>query len=143
MKTDQTDHQVNVLLVDDEPDAYLVLNLTMKKVTSPLINLDYVCDIGSAVDRVKEDHIDIVLLDNRLLPNNDFRETAPQLRRAGYLGPIGIVSSDISGSYFDEFQEFGVDFRIGKDEIDGAAISFIISEYTKDQLSAECADDFK
>jgi len=143
MKTDQIDRQVNILLVDDEPDAYLVLKLTMKKVKSPLINLDYVSDIGSAVDCVKEDHIDIILLDNRLLPNNDFRETAPQLRRAGYLGPIGIVSSDISGSYFEAFQEFGVDFRIGKDEIDGAAISFIISEYTKDQLSDECAEDFK
>lgn len=50
MKTDQTDRQVNILLVDDEPDAYLVLKLTMKKVKSPLINLDYVGDIGSAVD---------------------------------------------------------------------------------------------
>jgi CheY-like chemotaxis protein len=142
MNADRTDYRVNILLVDDDPDEYLVLKLTMKKVKNPLINLEYVGDIASAVEHVKAEHTDIVLLDNRLLPNNDFRETAPQLRHAGYFGPIGIVSSDISGSYFEEFQEFGVDFRIGKDEIDRAAISFIVSEYTKDQLSDECADDY-
>ena len=143
MNADQIDHRVNILLVDDDPDEHLALQLTIKKVASPLINLEYVADIGSAVERVKFDNIDIVLLDNRLLPNNDFRETAPQLRHAGYFGPIGIVSSDISGNYFDEFREFGVDFRISKDEIDRAAILFIISEYTKEQFSDECADDYK
>jgi DNA-binding response OmpR family regulator len=143
MNTRQTDHRINILLVDDNPDEYLVLKLTMKKITSPSIRLDYVEDIASAVECIKANHFDIILLDNRLLPNNDFRETAPQVRRAGYSGPIGIVSSDISGSYFSEFRDFGVDFRIGKDEIDRAAIAFIISEYTKDHFSEECSDDYK
>lgn len=142
MITHDARRTVNILLVDDEQDAQIVLQLTLKKVKSHSINLKYVGDIRAAVDCIKADDIDIVLLDNRLIPNNDFRETAPQLRKAGYLGPIGIVSSDISDSYFQEFEGYGADFRIGKDELDGAAISFIISEYARDPLSAECAEDF-
>ncbi|MBC7280730.1 hypothetical protein [Hoeflea sp.] len=142
MKPEQTGHAVKILLVDDDPAEHMLLMRTLEKVDGPPIDLVYVGDIGSAVDCVKKGGIDVVFLDNRLVPNNDFRETAPQLRQAGYIGPIGIISSDISGSYFQQFQEFGVDFRIGKDEIDRTAISFIISEYTSDQLSDNCAEDF-
>lgn len=142
MNSDQTDRQVRILLIDDDPDEFRLLKRTLNEVKGPLIELAYVGDIASAVSHLKANSIDIVLLDNRLLPNNDFRETAPQLRKAGYVGPIGIISSDISDSYFQKFPEFGADFRISKDEIDRAAISFIISEYTRDQLPDACAGDF-
>lgn len=142
MNSDQTGHPVKILLVDDDPAEQVLLRRTLSKVEGSPIELEYVGDIASAVDCVKAGDIDIVFLDNRLVPNNDFRETAPQLREAGFIGPIGIISSDISGSYFQQFREFGVDFRIGKDEIDRTAISFIISEYTRDPLSDSCAEDF-
>lgn len=142
MNSDQVERKLNILLVDDDPEEYRLMKLILKNVKRPLINLEFVSDIGAAIDRVKVEGIDIVFLDNRLLPNKDFRETAPQLRKAGFIGPIGIVSSDISGSYFQEFREFGVDFRISKDEIDSSAISFIIAEYTRDQLSDNCAEDY-
>ena len=134
--------QLRILLVDDDPAEHILLKRQLKNVEELKIDLDYVGDIGAAVEGVKAGGIDMVFLDNRLIPNNDFRETAPQLRQAGFIGPIGIISSDISGNYFREFREYGVDFRIGKDEIDGAAISFIISEYTRDQLSDSCSEDY-
>lgn len=131
-----------ILLVDDDPSELLLLQRQLKRVDGPEITLQYASDIGQAVERVTAGGIDLIFLDNRLFPNNDFRETAPQLRQAGFVGPIGLISSDISGAYFREFREFGVDFRMGKDEIDGNSISFIISEYTRDQLSETCAEDF-
>ncbi|OCW58834.1 response regulator [Hoeflea olei] len=142
MTTGQTEYPLKILLVDDDPAEHLLLRRTLEKVDGPPIELEYVADIESAVECVKGGGIDMVFLDNRLVPNNDFRETAPQLRHAGFIGPIGIISSDISGSYFQEFPEFGVDFRINKNEIDRAAISFIIAEYTRNQLSDNCAEDF-
>ncbi|MDP2118286.1 MAG: hypothetical protein Q8S27_04120 [Hoeflea sp.] len=142
MNSDRRGQPLKILLVDDDPAEHVLLRRTLEKVEGPAIELDYVGDIASAVASVKAGGIDIVFLDNRLVPNNDFRETAPQLREAGYIGPIGIISSDISGKYFQQFPEFGVDFRIGKDEIDRTAISFIISEYTRNQLSDNCAEDF-
>lgn len=133
---------LKILLVDDDPAEHILLRRQMKKVDELSIELDYVGDIGAAVVRVGTGNVDMVFLDNHLVPNNDFRETAPLLRQAGFVGPIGIISSDISGKYFREFRDYGADFRIGKDEIDAVAIRFIVSEYTRDQLSETCSEDY-
>jgi CheY-like chemotaxis protein len=143
MTSGHTNEQLLILLVDDDPAEYTILKRKLSGIETPKIDLEYVEHIGAAVDRVKSGGVDLVFLDNRLVPNNDFRETAPQLRKAGFVGPIGIISSDISGSYFREFREFGVDFRIGKEEIDASAISFIVAEFTRNQLSETCAEDFQ
>ena len=142
MITEQDGRHLRVLLIDDDPVEHVLLKRTLKTVKDTGIELDYVGDIGGAVDIVKSGGIDMIFLDNRLVPNNDFRETAPQLRKAGFIGPIGIISSDISARYFEQFRDYGVDFRIGKDEIDGSAISFIVAEYTRDQLSETCSEDY-
>jgi len=142
MTTEPGDAHLRILLVDDDPAEHILLKRKLRQVEDLGIELDYVENIGDAVDSVRAGGVDMVFLDNRLVPNNDFRETAPQLRQAGFIGPIGIISSDISGNYFREFREYGVDFRIGKDEIDGAAISFIVSEYTRDPLSETCSEDY-
>ncbi|SOE08354.1 response regulator receiver domain-containing protein [Hoeflea halophila] len=142
MSSQQDGTLLKVLLVDDDPAEHVLLKRKLKTAEDASIDLEYVSDIGGAVERVKAGGVDMVFLDNRLVPNNDFRETAPQLRSAGFIGPIGIISSDISGRYFEKFREFGVDFKIGKDEIDGTVINFILKEYTLDQLSETCSEDF-
>ena len=142
MGTGQDDRQLRVLLIDDDPAEHILLQRKLQKVDETSIDLDYVADIGSAVDLVKAGGVDMVFLDNRLVPNNDFRETAPLLRQAGFVGPIGIISSDISGKYFEDFRDYGVDFKIGKDEIDASVIAFVVTEYTRDQLSETCSEDY-
>lgn len=142
LSSEPNQSQLRILLVDDDPAEHVLLKRQLKKAGDRNIELDYVADIGSAVDRVKGGGVDMVFLDNRLVPNNDFRETAPLLRRAGFVGPIGIISSDISGRYFEQFRDFGVDFKVGKDEIDSGVINFIIAEYTREQLSETCSEDY-
>ena len=142
MSTRRGDKQLKVLLIDDDPAEHILLQRKLQKADETSIELDYVADIGSAVDIVKAGGIDMVFLDNRLVPNNDFRETAPLLRQAGFVGPIGIISSDISGKYFEDFRDYGVDFKIGKDEIDASVIAFVVTEYTRDQLSETCSEDY-
>ena len=142
MSTRQDGKQLRVLLIDDDPAEHILLQRKLQKADDVSIDLDYVADIGSAVDVVKSGGVDMVFLDNRLVPNNDFRETAPLLRQAGFVGPIGIISSDISGKYFEEFRDYGVDFKIGKGEIDASVIAFVVTEYTRDQLSETCSEDY-
>jgi len=142
MSTRRDDKQLKVLLIDDDPAEHILLQRKLQKADETSIELDYVADIGSAVDIVKAGGVDMVFLDNRLVPNNDFRETAPLLRQAGFVGPIGIISSDISGKYFEDFRDYGVDFKIGKDEIDASVIAFVVTEYTRDQLSETCSEDY-
>ena len=121
--------QVKVLFVDDEFIEFRALKKKIADLSEPVVELEYSQSIGDALEKVRAARFDLILLDNRLMPNADFRDTVPELRGIGYTGPIGVVSTDISGGYFQEFPNYGVDFRIGKDEIDVQALQNIIREY--------------
>lgn len=136
-----SERAIEILLVDDDEAEHLILKRKLRNSGSVGLSLVYCDEIDAAVEHVKKGSTDMVFLDNRLIPNNDFRETAPKLRAAGFTGPIGVISSDITGSFFEMFREFGVDFRISKEEIDPAAIRFIVSEYTANPLPDSCGDD--
>lgn len=135
--------RVRILMVDDELLEFKVLQQKMKLSPDYIIDADFAQSIDEAVDRAKETAYEMILVDNRLLPNNDFRETVPRLREIGYTGPIGVISSDISDAYFQQFQDFGVDFRIGKDEIDYHALRHIISEYVAYTVPDAWREDLK
>jgi DNA-binding NarL/FixJ family response regulator len=142
-RQDATNERVRILMVDDEILEFKVLQQKMKSSPDYVIDADFAQSIGEAVERAKEIAYKMILVDNRLLPNNDFRETVPRLREIGYTGPIGVISSDISDSYFQQFQEFGVDFRIGKDEIDYHALRHIIAEYVDYHVPEAWREDLK
>lgn len=122
---------VNILLVDDDPAEHVIMRALMRKVTNVEIRLHYVETIAAALDfiRAGQPVLDMILMDNRLHPQADFRETVPDLRQSGYIGPIGVISSSIADSYFQSIDDYGVDFRIDKAELDPTAIGFIIQEY--------------
>ncbi|EJZ22540.1 response regulator [Rhizobium sp. Pop5] len=134
--------QVKVLFVDDEFIEFRALKKKIADLSEPVVELEYSQSIGDALEKVREARFDLILLDNRLLPNADFRDTVPELRGIGYTGPIGVVSTDISGGYFQEFPDYGVDFRIGKDEIDVQTLQHIIREYVTYAVPDFWKDDY-
>ncbi|WP_455874630.1 response regulator [Rhizobium yanglingense] len=133
---------VKVLFVDDEFVEFRSLKKKIGSLSEPAVDVEYSQSISDALEKVKGGRFDLILLDNRLLPNADFRETVPALRGIGYTGPIGVVSTDISDGYFQEFPDYGVDFRIGKDEIDARTLQYIIREFVKYDLPDFWKDDY-
>ena len=129
---------VHILLVDDDPAENVILSALMRKVASYAITLHYVETVEGALEfiRTSDVRLDMILMDNRLQPQADFRETVPELRRTGYIGPVGVISSSISDAYFQKIDDYGVDFRIDKAELDPTAIEFILQEYVKRDVSA-------
>ena len=129
---------VHILLVDDDPAENVILSALMRKISSYAITLHYVETVEGALGfiRTGEAPLDMILMDNRLQPQADFRETVPELRRNGYIGPIGVISSSISDAYFQKIDDYGVDFRIDKAELDPTAIEFILQEYVKRDAGA-------
>ncbi|MCO6187060.1 response regulator [Rhizobium sp. L1K21] len=122
--------QINILLVDDDPAEELILGSLMSKVKNYRIKMHYCGDIDSATSFLKDNsNIFMVLLDNRLGPGEDFRATAPKLRQAGFIGPIGVISSSLTDPYFQKIEDYGADFRLDKAEFDPTAVEFIIREY--------------
>lgn len=122
---------VNILLVDDDPAENVIMRALMRKVTNVEIKLHYVETVEAALEFIRsgDPQLDMILMDNRLQPQADFRETVPELRQNGYIGPIGVISSSISDAYFQTIDDYGVDFRIDKTELDPTAIGFIIQEF--------------
>ncbi len=121
---------IHILLVDDDPAENLIMRGIMKKVTSAEIHLHYCETIDAALDFIKSGKpVSMVLMDNRLQPQADFRETVPTMRQQGFIGPIGVISSSVADPYFQKIEDYGVDFRIDKSELDPTAIEFILREY--------------
>jgi DNA-binding NarL/FixJ family response regulator len=133
---------VKVLFVDDEFIEFRSLRKTVADLSEPQVDMDYAQSITDALSKLADTRFDLILLDNRLLPNADFRETVPKLRGSGYTGPIGVVSMDVSDEYFQQFQDYGVDFRIGKDEIDADTVQYIIREYVDYRVPDIWKDDY-
>jgi len=133
---------VKILFVDDEFIEFRALKKTVAALTEPKVEMDYAQSVSDALAKLGSDRFDLILLDNRLLPNADFRETVPKLRAASYTGPIGVISMDVSDSYFQQFQDYGVDFRIGKDEIDVETLQHIIREYVRYDMPDVWKDDY-
>lgn len=133
---------VKVLFVDDEFIEFRSLKKRIADLAEPRVDVEYSQSLGDALDKVKAGRFDLILVDNRLLPNADFRETVPELRGIGYTGPIGVISTDISGNYFQEFPDYGVDFRIGKDEIDVQTLQHILREYVTYDVPDFWKDDY-
>ena len=130
--------KAHILLVDDDPAENVILGALMRKVASYAITLHYVETVDGALGFIRSSGVplDMILMDNRLQPQADFRETVPELRRAGYIGPIGVISSSISDAYFQKIDDYGVDFRIDKAELDPTAIEFILREYVGRDVGA-------
>ena len=130
--------KVHILLVDDDPTENIILGALMRKVASYAITLHSVETVDDALGFIRASGVplDMILMDNRLQPQADFRETVPELRRAGYIGPIGVISSSISDAYFQKIDDYGVDFRIDKAELDPTAIEFILREYVGRDVGA-------
>ncbi len=131
--------KVHILLVDDDPAENVILSALMRKVASYAITLHYVETVEGALGFIRSSGVplDMILMDNRLQPQADFRETVPELRRAGYIGPVGVISASISDAYFQKIDDYGVDFRIDKTELDPTAIEFILREYVRRDINAE------
>jgi DNA-binding response OmpR family regulator len=123
---------IDVLLVDDDPTEFEIIKYKLENMDSHNVHMDYASSLDGALDQIGKKKYSIILMDNMLFPHGDFRQTVPEIRKAKYIGPIGIISSDISGGYFQSFGEYGADFRMAKQEIDARSLRYIFTEYTKD-----------
>ena len=121
---------IHILLVDDDPAENLILRGLIRKITGLKIELHYCETIDDALAVITSGKtVSMVLMDNRLQPQRDFRETVPAMRQSGFIGPIGVISSSLADPYFQKFEDYGVDFRLDKAEMDPTAIEFILREY--------------
>ncbi len=86
------------LLIDDNDHQHELFRCYA--MLADTLELAHARSLEEAVNTLADDLPDVVLLDNRLHPYRDYRQTVPKLRQAGFVGKIVLISSDVNEPIF-------------------------------------------
>ncbi len=92
--------------------------------------------LGSAVDMVMARKPELVILDDYLKPTDDASQTIPFLRRAGFDGPIVVVSGRATRQRRLELIKSGAADVIHKDDVDSVRLSEALGRVLKSVMAA-------
>jgi CheY-like chemotaxis protein len=112
----------DVLVVEDDDTDARRLRATLTLIFGRDAEVRHAATLNSAVDRVIERCPEIVFLDDRLPPSDTALQSIPFLRRAGYTGPLIIVSSVVTRVRRRELIAAGADDVIHKDDVDSVRL---------------------
>jgi CheY-like chemotaxis protein len=114
---------VDVLIVDDDAlDADRLLG-TLRIICGYDVSLRRAANIKSALTLVMAKQPDMVLLDDILKPSDDAAHTIPLLRRAGYIGPIIVISGQATRKRKATLLTIGATDVIHKDDVDSVRLT--------------------
>ena len=85
----------DVLIVEDENFDAERLRATLRVLFGYTLDVRRATTLGTALDAVIERKPDMVFLDDYLKTNNSATQSIPYLRRAGFEGPIVVVSGEV------------------------------------------------
>ena len=117
----------SVLLVDDNKS--LIELFKCYATNSKKIVLSCAASLEEAIDQISEKSPDVILLDSRLTPYNDFSESVPVLRRSGYDGKIVVISCDIHDQVFSDYRNYSVDGCIDKFHVNFSNFDRVVGNF--------------
>lgn len=113
----------DILIVEDENFDANRLQATLHLVLGRETSVRRANSLGSAIDNVIQSLPDMVFLDDYLKPSDTATDTIPFLRRAGYLGPIIVISGEVDRARRVELRAAGASDAIHKDDLDSAKVA--------------------
>lgn len=113
----------DILIVEDEHFDANRLQATLHLVLGREANVRQAASLGAAIDCVIAASPDVVFLDDYLKPSDTAMDTIPFLRRAGYVGPIIVISGEVDRSRRVELRAAGAAYAIHKDDLDSVQIA--------------------
>lgn len=116
----------DVVVVDDEAIDADRLFATLRIMFGYDVGVRRASTAGRAVDLVIEHTPDIVFLDDILKPSDDAVHTIPFLRRAGYNGPIVVISGQVTRSRRSTLMGAGATDVIHKDDVDSVRLTEVL-----------------
>lgn len=113
----------DAVVIDDEHiDADRML-ATLRVMYGYDIGVRRAATMTAALDLVMARTPDIVFLDDILKPSDDAAQTIPFLRRAGYNGPIVVVSGQVTRNRRTVLLAAGATDVIHKDDVDSVRLT--------------------
>jgi DNA-binding NarL/FixJ family response regulator len=114
---------VEILIIDDEALDAERLTATLRVVFGYQVPIRWACSLGDAIDSLADSPPSITFLDDILKPSADAFLSIPALRRAGYDGPIIIVSGAVTQSRRTRLLAEGATDVIHKDDVDSVRVA--------------------
>ncbi len=126
----------DVLIIEDEnPDADR-LKATLRVMFGYDLALRRAATLGSAIDQVMQKKPELVFLDDVLKPTDEAHQTIPFLRRAGYEGPIVVVSGRVNRQRRAVLLDAGASDVIHKDDVDSVRLAEALARVFENQTAA-------
>ncbi len=113
----------DILVVDDETFDSDRLQATLRVMFGYDIDMRRAATVASAVDCVRNRRPELIFLDYCLKPSDTATDTIPFLRRAGFDGPIVVISGQVTRKRRQELMNIGAAEVIHKDDVDSVRIA--------------------
>ncbi len=113
----------DVLVIDDETFDADRLQATLRVMLGYDLEVRRAATIASAVDCVLSRVPELVFLDDCLKPSDTATDSIPFLRRAGFEGPIVVISGQVTRSRRQVLMEIGATEVIHKDDVDSVRLA--------------------
>lgn len=113
----------DIVVVDDEAVDADRMFATLRVMFGYEFTMRRAATAGGAVDAVIAAKPDILFLDDILKPSDDAAHTIPFLRRAGYEGPIIVISGQVTRSRRAALFAAGATDVIHKDDVDSVRLT--------------------
>ena len=112
-----------ILIIDDEALDAERLTATLRVLFGYQMPIRWACSLGEAIDGLAERQPSLTFLDDILKPSADAFLSIPELRRAGYNGPIIVVSGAVTQSRRTRLIAGGASDVIHKDDVDSVRLA--------------------
>jgi DNA-binding NarL/FixJ family response regulator len=113
----------NMLIVEDDISDSDRLRATLRVILGYEFLVRVAATLGSALDGVLSKQPDLVFLDDLLKPSDTATHSIPFLRRAGYTGPIVVISGQVTRNRRAELMALGAAEVIHKDDVDSVRLT--------------------
>lgn len=113
----------DVLIVDDETFDADRLQATLRVMFGYDTAMRRAATVATAVDCVLNSKPELVFLDDCLKPSDTATDTIPFLRRAGFEGPIVVISGQVTRKRRQELIGIGAAEVIHKDDVDSVRLA--------------------
>lgn len=112
----------DILVIDDSDIDAKRLTATLRVVLGYEMQVRRAATIATALDCVIERQPDLIFLDDVLKPSDSATETIPFLRHAKYVGPIIVISGEVTRARRVELRACGATEVIHKDDVDSVRL---------------------
>lgn len=112
-----------ILIIDDEALDAERLTATLHVLFGYLAEIRWARSLSAAVDAIIEQEPCVIFLDDILKPSGNASQSIPQLRCAGYKGPIVVVSGEVTHTRRTRLLADGASDVIHKDDVDSVRVA--------------------